>query len=217
MNYEIVDTLYRSRLTLLAHLKKQGYEITPFTRFSPKEILEMLKAGENAFRMDLTRSPDDAKDGPTECRVLYAIGRIKQKLPTFLAALTDPENADAVDPTSTEVVVITLEPVVPVFHNAALSMWNSKKLRVRFFQAAAIVINPLEHYLVPPHARVEPEEVADLLKRLHITSRSNLPLIRFHEDPIARMLGLIPGDVVKITRPSPTALEYDPYYRVCAP
>ena len=42
----------------------------------------------------------------------------------------------------------------------------------------------------------------------------NLPMIRFHEDIIARILGLVPGDIVKITRPSPQSGEYESY-RVC--
>ena len=47
-------------------------------------------------------------------------------------------------------------------------------------------------------------------------TKLNLPVIRFHEDIIGRILGLIPGSIVKITRPSPSAGEYV-LYRVCVP
>ena len=45
MNYEIIDVLYRSRITLLEHLASVGYNTTPYSKFSPKEITEMVKAG----------------------------------------------------------------------------------------------------------------------------------------------------------------------------
>jgi DNA-directed RNA polymerase subunit H len=73
----------------------------------------------------------------------------------------------------------------------------------------------MKHVLVPPHEKVAPAEVTELLKSMY-AKKSQLPLIRFHEDPIARLLGLVPGDVVKITRPSPTAGECI-MYRVCVP
>ena len=59
------------------------------------------------------------------------------------------------------------------------------------------------------------EEETTLLEDLY-AKKIQFPLIRFHEDPIARMLGLLPGELVKITRSSPTAGVYH-VYRICAP
>lgn len=218
MNYDSIDILYRSRKTLLDILAKDGYNITPYTKFSHKEILEMLKGGEKAFRMDLERSEEDAKGGPLKCRVVYALNKIKLRLAGWVSKLTDPESDEYVDAASTEVIaILAQDPVIQSFHTAALAQYSKHKLRLRFFQAAAIIINPLEHMLVPPHEKVASEQVEDLLKSIFCTSRNKLPIIRFHEDPIARLLGLVPGDIVKILRPSPTSLVYEPYYRVCAP
>ena len=218
MNYDSIDILYRSRKTLLDILKRDGYDVTPYTKFSPKEILEMLKGGEKAFRMDLERSEEDAKGRPTKCRVVYALNKIKLRLAGWISKLSDPEAEEYVDPANTEVIaVLAQEPVIQSFHTAALGQYSKYKLRLRFFQAAALIINPLEHMLVPPHEKVPNDDIPELLKSIFCTSRNKLPIIRFHEDPIARLLGLVPGDVVKILRPSPTSLVYEPYYRVCAP
>ena len=54
------------------------------------------------------------------------------------------------------------------------------------------------------------------MKTLYITTKYQFPLIRYHEDPISRVIGAVPGDILKITRPSPTAGEYI-VYRVCVP
>ena len=72
------------------------------------------------------------------------------------------------------------------------------------------------HVLVPPHEIVPEEQHAPLLEKLMITSKIHLPIIRFHTDMQARWLGLVPGDIIKITRPSPSAGVYE-VYRVCAP
>ena len=99
-----------------------------------------------------------------KCRVLYSIARLKLKLANFVAKLTAPldeDMEDKIDPETTEVIVITLEPIGPGFHAAALSQYTNNKLRLRFFEAKAIETNPLEHFLVPPHERVQPSEVRD--------------------------------------------------------
>jgi DNA-directed RNA polymerase subunit H (RpoH/RPB5) len=215
-NGDIVDTLYRSRKTLLDILKQSGYNTTPFLKFSHKEILEMLKGGEKAFWMDLVKE-GDSKAPFQNCRVMYAMNKIKTRMLNWLSKLTNTDAEEYVDPSTTELVVICMEPIVQAFHTASYDLWNKHKLKIRFFEAKHLVINPLEHFLVPRHERVDDEKIPELLKQLFCTSRRKLPPIRYHEDAIARLLGLMPDDVVKIYRPSPTALEYDPYYRVCVP
>ncbi len=66
-------------------------------------------------------------------------------------------------------------------------------------------INLLEHELVPKHEILSPEEAAELLKRLGIKP-AQLPWITI-DDPIVRALRAKPGDIIKITRKSPTAGE----------
>jgi DNA-directed RNA polymerase subunit H (RpoH/RPB5) len=98
----------------------------------------------------------------------------------------------------------------------AYECWvKNDNTKVRYFQAASIVNNPLNHILVPKHEKVPAEDEDALLKGMYAT-KAQLPLIRFHEDPIARMLGLVPKDIVRITRPSLTAGE-NIGYRLCVP
>ena len=77
-------------------------------------------------------------------------------------------------------------------------------------------MNPLKYYLVPPHEIIPKDEHDALMKSLYDTQKSQFPLIRYHEDPITRVIGATPGDIIKITRPSPSAGEYV-VYRVCVP
>jgi DNA-directed RNA polymerase subunit H (RpoH/RPB5) len=50
----------------------------------------------------------------------------------------------------------------------------------------------------------------------YITAKSKFPEIKFHLDPIARCIGAVPGDIIKITRPSASSGQTI-IYRVCAP
>ena len=221
MNYETIDILYRSRITLLEHLENDGYDTTPYRKFSPKEIGEMVKAGPAqgappALMMELVRKePVEGKHN--KCLVVYTLGKIKQKLSGFTSKIIvpDEETTTPFDTSTTELIIITLEPIAPNFHATALQYYTNHKAKVRFFQAAAIINNPLKHILVPSHERVPAEQEEELLKGLY-AKKSQLPFIRFHEDPVARMIGLVPGDIVKITRPSLTAGECIGY-RVCVP
>ena len=219
MNYEIVDTLYRSRITLLEHLDHEGYDTTPFNKFSPKEIMEMVKAGPvagapPALQMELNRKDPDLSKKHRKCLVVYTIGKIKQKLSAFTLKIINTEEG-TFDPETTELIIVTMEPIGTNFHAMSLSAHMNHNTKIRFFQAAAIINNPLKHTLVPKHERVAAEEEEALLKSMY-AKRSQLPLIRYHEDPIARLIGLMPGEIVKITRPSLTAGECVGY-RVCVP
>jgi DNA-directed RNA polymerase subunit H (RpoH/RPB5) len=179
--------------------------------------MEMIKtpATVPALQMTLERKEDSEpkeQQPITKCLVVYTMNKIKQKLATFTNSVVENEGFD---PTTTELIVITLEPIAPNFHAIAYDFWMNKQTKVRYFQASAIITNPVKHMLVPNHQKVPAEEVATLLKE-NYAKKLQLPLIRFHEDPIARMIGLVPGDVVRITRPSPTAGECI-MYRVCVP
>lgn len=63
----------------------------------------------------------------------------------------------------------------------------------------------LDHELVPKHILLSKEERRQLLEQLKIRPEQ-LPWIRA-SDPVAKLIGAKPGDIVKIIRKSPTAGE----------
>jgi DNA-directed RNA polymerase subunit H len=70
--------------------------------------------------------------------------------------------------------------------------------------------NIFKHYLVPKHEVLSPEERKEVLEKYRVEPYK-LPHIKT-SDPIVRVIGAKPGDIIKITRRSPTAGEYV-YYR----
>jgi DNA-directed RNA polymerase subunit H (RpoH/RPB5) len=125
-----------------------------------------------------------------------------------------------VDPKTTEVIILYLtkkfEEDLDSYDKGAYEAWDKYKLKIQFFPMFRLVNNPLEHVLQPRFEIIPTEDHAELLKLWCCRSKTQFPIIKFHNDMAARCLGLLPMDIVKITSYSPTAGEYVKY-RVCAP
>ena len=73
--------------------------------------------------------------------------------------------------------------------------------------------NILNHVLVPEHKVMPEDQVNEVMTRYNITDKIQFPDIsRF--DPVARAIGLRPGQVCDIIRPSKTSIKTN-YYRIC--
>jgi DNA-directed RNA polymerase subunit H len=205
MNFEDIDTIYRSRKTLLDILEKRGYNTLPYSKFSPEEISAAVPTADDFPSLGFKASKKDASD-PMKCNVLYMAIISRQKLasPAFLELFEKPDS---------ETIIMMLAPVADHHHQAALNAFLKFKTRVSFFTIFHIVNNPMDHILVPKHEIVPPDEHKAIMDHFNMTSKSKFPLIRFHIDPIVRIIGGVPGDLIKITRPSPSSGEYV-FYRV---
>lgn len=82
---------------------------------------------------------------------------------------------------------------------------------MRYMSMKNVLIDITQHHLVPRHEILSDEEKERLMKELGIEA-GQLPKIR-RTDPIVRLLGGKPGDVVRIHRRSPTAGS-SLYYRL---
>jgi DNA-directed RNA polymerase subunit H len=120
------------------------------------------------------------------------------------------------NPRPSEMIILILDPVTDIHHQLALKAFTNNKLHVSIFSIPNITFDPRTHILVPKHKIVPQEEIKDILEKWNLTSKLHMPMIRYHVDPIVRILGGVIGDVIEITRPSPTAGTYT-FYRVVSP
>lgn len=237
--------LIQSRITILDLLERRGYDSSPFRKFigpeagkqfvkaftqsrvgpdDDKSIKDNTSLGPHGLNMTLK-----AKDGSNRIvHVDYSPYNIKQSVGngSYTAAVEEKYDGSTEKTTEVEYVVLYMMNPAEVktavddkdspYDRAALSAWVSKKKRIQFFPIQRLVCNPLDHILQPKFEIVPKEELADLKKKWHMKGLDDLPKIRFHNDMAARCLGLVPLDVVKITRGSITSGEYVEY-RVCVP
>jgi|688.fasta_scaffold1045129_1 DNA-directed RNA polymerase I, II, and III subunit RPABC1 len=93
-------------------------------------------------------------------------------------------------------------------------MLGSLKSNLQVFDMRHLQFNISKHSLVPKHEIVRDEnEIKELIEKFTLKSKFQLPII-LKIDAMSKYLGLKNGDVIKITRVSPTAGEYV-VYRCC--
>jgi len=215
MDIELIDLIARTRPTIVEILKNRGYDVSVYENESPADIVTLAAKPSN---LQMTGSRAEGGPAPMEeCVVLYWVeNAVRLKVEGELKKILDPStNPDtSFDPAKTEVVIVLAEPFHEVFHLHAAKMWGRYKARVSFFNIKQLVTNPIKHVYVPPHRKLTEDEIAHAMVTWNVRSKSEFSRLLYHVDIQARVLGLVPGDVVEIRRPSPTTGEYV-LYRVC--
>jgi DNA-directed RNA polymerase subunit H (RpoH/RPB5) len=213
---ETLDLIVRSRPTILEILNDRGYDVDIHMGVGPEEVFLIAARTPELLKIVAPKKTDG--NAPMERAIVYyfVTNPIRQRAEAEIQRLWDHEsNSDTLDPTKDEVILILAEPAHDIFHIQASKQWSEHKRRVNFFQLKNIISNPAKHVFVPPHRKLSPEEVSELLSTGHLVSKSQLPHIKYHVDMQTRVHGLVPGDVVEITRASETS-GVATVYRICS-
>lgn len=231
---QFVEKVFRSRQVLLDILRDRGYDTTGPDKFGPEEIREALAATPNGRQLEFTvKAKEGAKVPTPNIRVYTVVIRLKQRLGGFIQnllpqpGLEDTAARDMsvlsspLDPAQTSVIVLINEldnenRIPDVFYKESANAWRRHKIRLTFFSMDSLLFNPMKHVLVPKHEIVPEEQHEALLNSLYVTNKTQFPRISY-SDPIVRVLGAVPGDILKITRASPTAGEAILYRTVTYP
>lgn len=218
MDAELLDLIVRTRPVVLEILANRGYDVAAVADTAPEELLKLAATNAALLNFKVPKAATEASNTePTEAfaNVVYWVeGATRLKVEGAVGKLWDEENPDAFKPDRDEVLVVLAEPYHEVFDVQALKLWGRAKARIAFFNIKNLVSNPARHIMVPPHRKLSEAEAEAVLAKYHIRSKSELPRLIYHVDMQARVLGLVPGDIVEIRRPSPTSGEYISY-RVC--
>ena len=97
--------------------------------------------------------------------------------------------------------------------NLLKHIWEQDGILIVIQSIKRLQFNILDHILVPSHRVLNNDEVAVVKDRYNIMDDTQFPDIsRF--DPVAQIIGIRPGQVCEIIRPSKTAIK-SYYYRIC--
>ena len=217
MEAGLADILLRSRQTILDILEDRGYDTTQYRNIAPEQILTL--AEKDARALDIFAPKREGSAAPADrAVVVYQIqDRIRARLGgTFRSQLFESyDGSEEMRVQRTDDIIVLLnEPPNDAFNKFALQLWQQEKVRLTFFHLKEVVVHLGRHVLVPPHRKMTVDELKAEMTRLHVTQKSQLPVIK-HGDTQARLLGLVPGDGVEILRPSPTA-GVERFIRICA-
>lgn len=222
----LISQIYKSRSVLLELMKKQGYDTQGYKGFSVNEINTMKT--NNQLDMILDKSgnygkikDDNDKDNlevqeeienPKKIYIKYYLG--KSLRPSNLQEMIDDLfSVEEVLQKSDTLLVVVKDEVNETLVNTVKHIWESEKIFIILIPLKRLQFNILEHILVPPHRVLSESEKIYVKNRYNIMNDNEFPeLVRF--DPVAQAIGIRPGQVCEISRPSKTAISA-PYYRIC--
>jgi DNA-directed RNA polymerase subunit H (RpoH/RPB5) len=207
----LISQIYKSRNTILDLMSKQGYNITDYTNFSVSEVNSMKQ--NNQLDMLLEKINEDVDSGKkNKIYIRYYLGKALR--PANLQEMIDDlfMLTETLKKNDTLFIIIKDEPNETLI-NELKHIWEKDGIFIVIENIKRLQFNILNHVLVPQHTVLHDSEVKTIMEKYNITSKVQLPDIsRF--DPVARVIGLRPGQVCHIIRPSKTAIEAN-YYRVC--
>ena len=207
----IISQIYKSRNIILDLMTKQGYNTSDYTNFSVSEVNSMKQ--NNQLDMLLEKNKEDADTGrKNKIYIRYYLGKAIR--PSNLQEMIDDLFilTETLTKKDTLFIVIKDEPNETLI-NELKHIWEKDGIFIVIENIKRLQFNILEHVLVPKHTVLDESDVKIIMEKYNITDKCQFPDIsRF--DPVARVIGLRPGQLCHIVRPSKTAIEAN-YYRVC--
>jgi DNA-directed RNA polymerase subunit H (RpoH/RPB5) len=207
----LISSIYKSRNILLELMEAQEYNINDNFEFSINEInamftnkqLDMIleKINENTktnrknkiyirYYLAKTLRPQNIQEMIDD---LYHVEEILTKEDTLYIIVKDEPN---------ETMIQLLKQI-----------WEQDGIFIIIESLKRLQFNILKHSLVPPHKIISTADVNVIKERYNIMNDAQFPeLSRF--DPVSKAIGIRPGQVCEIIRPSKTSIISN-YYRIC--
>ena len=92
-------------------------------------------------------------------------------------------------------------------------IWENEGIYISLISIKRLQFNILKHELVPKHTILSEKEAIMFKKEYNITDDDQLPDISYFS-PVSIVIGLRPGNIVKIDRKSRTSIITN-FYRIC--
>jgi DNA-directed RNA polymerase subunit H (RpoH/RPB5) len=203
----LTAAVYKSRSVLLDLMKMQGYNTNDYDGFSVNEVNTMKI--NNQLDMILEKEGPDNK---TKIYIRYYLA--KSLRPANLQEMIDDLfNVEEVLNKNDILMIVVKDEVNETLVNTLKHIWEQDKIFIIIQNLKRLQFNILKHILVPPHRILNDMEILAVKTRYNIMSDAQFPDIsRF--DPVAQAIGIRPGQVCEIIRPSKTSITA-PYYRIC--
>jgi DNA-directed RNA polymerase subunit H (RpoH/RPB5) len=207
----LTSAIYKSRSVILEQATKQGYETSDYSGFSVNEVNTMKT--NNQLDMILEKIEED-ETSKTKRKVYVRYYLAKALRPANLNEMIDDLfNIEEILKKTDILLIVVKDEVNETLINTLKHIWEQDKIFIIIQNLKRLQFNILNHTLVPPHRILSISETIAVKTRYNIMNDNQFPDIsRF--DPVAQAIGIRPGQVCEIIRPSKTAISA-PYYRIC--
>jgi DNA-directed RNA polymerase subunit H len=198
--------IFKCRRNLIDILRSRGFDASNYSGESMNEV--SIMAATKQLDMFLT-----AEDPERRVFVKFHLGKglRENSLHEYIEETFEIDQALR---KADELIIVVQDEPNDSLTKALRNVWEREGYFVTAIPVARLQFNVLSHALVPPHRKLSAEESKEIRELYNIMSDSEVPDIsRF--SPVAQALGLRPGDMCEIIRPSKTAIT-TPFYRICS-
>jgi DNA-directed RNA polymerase subunit H (RpoH/RPB5) len=236
-----ISRLYTARKTLLELLSSRGYDVEGYANFGVNEVnamythkqLDMLVEikGEHKSKGSKSNSEKEKgkKDKDVENKKTYVKFHLEKTLSVshindliedlYVLGVGGEIGGTGVSANANDTVLTEKDTLIIITKQEIKTM--NQIVNQLFLQGRFIVLlsldrlqfNILNHQYVPRHTILSDDEVGEIMKKYNVMEKTQLPDISRY-DPVALAIGMRPGEVCSIDRPSKSAIS-SLYYRVC--
>lgn len=202
----LVVKIVKSRYNLLSILKTRGYDVSNYEEQSVSQVHIMFQ----------NNQLDMLVKNPTSNRIAYIKYHLGKTLRgnNIMDFIEDLFTLDNVLKKTDELIVVGREIANDSMEKSLRQIWSQHQYLITVFGIPSLQFNILNHTLVPPHRILNEKEVEEIKLKYSIMNDTQLPDIsRF--SPVAQAIGIRPGEICEIQRPSKTAV-FAPFYRICS-
>ena len=206
----LISQIYNSRTILLELMKQQDYISSEYDGFSINEVNTM----KTHSQLDMILEKNIGEE--EEHRKIYIKYYLAKALrPNNLQEMIDDLfTVEEVLTKKDTLMIVVKDEINETLTNTVKHIWESEKIFIIIQPIKRLQFNILNHILVPPHRILSELEKTNIKKKYNIINDNCFPDISRFE-PVAQAIGIRPGEVCAIIRPSKTAISA-PYYRICS-
>ncbi|XP_042483566.1 DNA-directed RNA polymerases II and IV subunit 5A-like [Macadamia integrifolia] len=197
------DLLFRVRRTVMELLKDRGY-VVPDSEIEMTKEQFIEKYGKIFKREDLDFSRSKHNDPSDKICVFFVDDKDGKKIGKKRVE----EYKDRMKQAGASRSIMILSRAPSPMAKKEMEL-HKPAIHVEVFLDQELMFNITKHFLVPKHQVLSADEVKILVCRYHL-KLLQLPRIQVN-DPVARYFGLVPGQVLRISRSSETAGKYVSY------
>lgn len=205
----LVSSIYKSRETLIKLMGVQGYDTSEY------ENITLTETNAKYTNNQLDMLFDAPKDTDVQIRKTYVNYHIDKALrPAYIHdTIEDLFNVEELLTKDDTLIIVTKDDPHDTIINTLKHLWEKDGYFVIIHNIKRLQFNILDHSLVPKHRVLKETEITEVKTRYNLKYSTDFPDIsRF--DPVALAIGMRPGDICEIIRPSKTSIT-GTYYRVC--
>ena len=207
----LISSIYKSRKVILRLMESQGYDVDEYNNFSINEVNTMFNNKQSD--MLLKKKVENESTGKVEkIYIRYYLGKTLRPQ-NIQEMIDDLYNLEEILEKQDTLMIITKEDMNESLMNLLKHIWEQDGIMIIIQSIKRLQTNILEHVLVPPHRVLSLIEKNELKRKYNIENDAQFPEIsRF--DAVSQVIGLRPGQICEIIRPSKTAIMTK-YYRIC--